>query len=85
MKAGTGLGLPGLADRASFEDAVQTLLVMEVFKGEGAQSQETVSTRKRAGPETGDAAMKRPRKEQTSVQAVSSCGKPVHRPSTGPD
>ena len=51
---------------------------MEVFKGENAQSQGTVSTRKRAGSERSDAAMKRPRKEQTSAQDVSSCGNPVH-------
>ena len=52
---------------------------MEVFKGESAQSQGTVSTRKRAGSERSDAAMKRPRREQTSAQDVSSCGDPVQK------
>ena len=52
---------------------------MEVFKGKSEQSQGAASTVKRAGPETSDAAMKRQRREQTSVQDVSSCGDPVHR------
>ena len=47
--------------------------------GESAQNQGAVSTRKRAGPENVDAAMKRQRKEQTIAQDVSSCGNPVHR------
>ena len=51
---------------------------MDVFKEEGAQSQETEWTRKRAGPENSDLAMKRQRKEQTSSQDVGSFGKPVH-------
>ena len=53
--------------------------MMDVFKGESAQSQDTVSRRKRAGPDSSDAAMKRQRKEQTSAQDVSRCGNPVHR------
>ena len=60
------------------QDAVQTVILMDVFKGESAQSQDTVSTRKRAGPDSSDAAMKRQRKEQTSAQDVSRCGNPVH-------
>ena len=52
---------------------------MEVFKGEGAQNQGAVSTRKRAGPESIDATMKRQRKEKTIAKDVSSCGSPVHR------
>ena len=51
---------------------------MEVLKGASAQSQGSASTRKRAGPDYSDAAMKRQRTEQTGAQDVSSCGKPVH-------
>ena len=51
---------------------------MEVFKGESAQRQRTVSSRKRAGPDSSDAAMKRQRKDQTRAQDTSSCGNPVH-------
>ena len=56
---------------------------MEVFK-ESAQSQiissqGTVSTRKRAGLESSDAAMKRQYKEQTSAQDVSGCGNLAQR------
>ena len=52
--------------------------MMDVFKGESAQSQDTVSRWKRAGPDSSDAAMKRQRKDQTRAQDMSSCGKPVH-------
>ena len=59
------------------QDAVHTLILMEVWKGESAPSQGTVSTLKRARPDSSDGAMKRQRKEQTRVQDMSSCGKPV--------
>ena len=39
---------------------------MEASNGESAQSQGTVQMRKRAGPESSDAAMKRQRKEKKS-------------------
>ena len=58
---------------------LHTLIPMEVFKEESAESQGTISTRKRAGPESCDAMIKRQRKEQTSAQDVSSYGIPVHR------
>jgi hypothetical protein len=60
------------------QDAVQTLILLEVFKGGRERSQGTRSIRKRAGPDSSDAAMKRKRKKETSAQDVSSCGAPVH-------
>ena len=67
------------AESKTLHRDLQTPIPMDVFKGKNAQSQGTVSTRKRAGPETSDAAMKRPRKEQTSAQDMSSCGNPVQK------
>ena len=60
------------------QDAVQTVILMDVFNGESAQSQDTVSTRKRARPDSSHAAMKRQRKEQTNAQDVSRGGTSVH-------
>ena len=70
---------PGFEQDAKSKTLYRDLqtIPMKVFKGESAQSQGTVSTRKRA--ERSDAAMKRPRKEQASDQDVSSCGNPVQK------
>ena len=73
------LSLEQDAESKTLHRDLQTPTPMDVFKGKNAQSQGTVSTRKRAGPESTDAAMKRPRKEQTSAQDVSSCGNPVQK------
>ena len=73
------LGLVKCSRAMTEQDVVLTLPLTEVFQGQSAQSQGTASTRKRAGSESNDAAMKRQRKEQTSARDVSSCGWSVHR------
>ena len=73
-----GDGCSSSQDSLTEQGATQTLILMEVWSGESSPIQGTVSTRKRARPDSSDGAMKRQRKEQTRVQDMSSCGNPVH-------